>query len=1358
MAVNPIDDDEEAPAIHVARTLTYVDANGEPRTLEEAKLGDLPSPLVVLGEPGMGKTWLLKTYARANGFKFITARAFARRPVADLKTVETGVWVIDALDEVASAAGFEPVQTVLSRLAEIGSPPFILSCRSADWQGAIAKYDIKEDYGAEPPTLQLDPLSASDACRALAQALGDETAAQAAIDGLGQRGLEPLYGNPLTLSLIADLTKAEGKLPDTRADLFARACDLLWRETNRKHGKAPLSNLTEVEALDAAGAACAALILTGSEAISLETPSHVEEGDLRAAEIAALPGAGALEAVLHSRLFRRPGGGDRLAPLHRTIAEYLGARWLAARFATASRRRIFSLLHFRDGVPASLRGLNAWLAHFNSDVAEQVIEADPFGVLRYGDADRLTPLQGAAMLRSLQQLSVDHPYFRSGDWNRYSARGLAQASLADQVRALALDPKTPYQLRTVLMDALKDSPAAALIKADLRKSLMADSKRSLGRDARGHIADILIALQDPADDWAAVVDKLSRRKSSVSRYLAVDIVNGVGAAAFPPSVIARVVLAHAGRLPGLPNMSGRTDVTGPIFTLARQIPVAQIDGVLDAYIALSPSDKPTDWNVEYALNDFIATLVARRLEGAPPDPLDLLRWIRIQTGSHMGSEKRNAIRDWLQDHADVRQAIQHHVLFVEKDDDEVWGRAWSLNRLEAGLMPFGDDVVALLDSPHLTPLTKPEVKRKWRDVVQLAVSAGGLPDAVSVKASAQAFGHADLEAFLGKLRTPEPPAWEAKEAKRKAAELARRTREWAKHRETYLGRIDQTRAGELSGIHQPALAYIGHYFEFNDAADRHDRIRQWLGEDLLAAALEGFEAVLHRNDLPGSQQIGESYAESRTWNYIHPMLVGLLERVISGRGLADVHEDVLVSGRLGMERETLGDGDENQILREALDAWLTAHPSAYEAYVRLLIEPQLRKPREVNHVNGLYQLARKEDAAPLVTPLASQWLTAFPDMPAIAEIELVDHLARFKCWDRLRAAAAERKTRGYRDDEHRLLWLAVGFLVDFDGVRADLDAAVKADPTLLWHLRNRGGLNRSDPANSSRLARADWLVRAFRKAFPARGRPSGSYGGNENAWDASDFLHGAINAIASDLSDEAATVLIALRDGPADSYSESLRNAVSVQARARREEAFKPATLAGLASVVASDRPRTMDDLRAIVLDALEVLQKRIKGDDFNIVDRFYDGGAPLDEETCRDVVGALLRDALKYGIEQIPERRMPKTKRADLVYQLDVMQLPVEAKGQWHAKLWTAINDQLDKLYTTEWRASGMGVYLVFWYGRGAPDNQKLKAPPKGAATPATPDDLKAALLATIPEHRRSDLSVVVLDLTRPNSAASPA
>ena len=109
----------------------------------------------------------------------------------------------------------------------------------------------------------------------------------------------------------------------------------------------------------------------------------------------------------------------------------------------------------------------------------------------------------------------------------------------------------------------------------------------------------------------------------------------------------------------------------------------------------------------------------------------------------------------------------------------------------------------------------------------------------------------------------------------------------------------------------------------------------------------------------------------------------------------------------------------------------------------------------------------------------------------------------------------------------------------------------------------------------------------------------------------------------------------------------------------------------------------------------------------------------------------------------------MPNGKRVDLAMVTGALQLPLEAKGQWNPRLWTAAVDQLDGLYTKEWRASGAGIYLVFWFGPSVPENQKLKKPPKGSKLPVSPDDLASALSERLPEHRRADLSIVVLDVS---------
>src|SRR5207344_1457154 len=114
--------------------------------------------------------------------------------------------------------------------------------------------------------------------------------------------------------------------------------------------------------------------------------------------------------IFSSKLFHSVGVG-RAKPIHRVIAEYLGARWLALQASTTARaqRRLLAQLQGSGGVPASLRGLHAWLAHHSAAMAKRVITADPFGVLRYGDTAALNNDEADALFDALHTLVEADP-------------------------------------------------------------------------------------------------------------------------------------------------------------------------------------------------------------------------------------------------------------------------------------------------------------------------------------------------------------------------------------------------------------------------------------------------------------------------------------------------------------------------------------------------------------------------------------------------------------------------------------------------------------------------------------------------------------------------------------------------------------------------------------------------------------------------------------------------------------------------------------------------------------------------------------------------------------------------------------
>lgn len=92
---------------------------------------------------------------------------------------------------------------------------------------------------------------------------------------------------------------------------------------------------------------------------------------------------------------------------------------------------------------------------------------------------------------------------------------------------------------------------------------------------------------------------------------------------------------------------------------------------------------------------------------------------------------------------------------------------------------------------------------------------------------------------------------------------------------------------------------------------------------------------------------------------------------------------------------------------------------------------------------------------------------------------------------------------------------------------------------------------------------------------------------------------------------------------------------------------------------------------------------------------------------------------------------------------------LPIEVKHHYHAKLWTAWHTQLDRLYTRDAKAGGLGIYLVLW-SREAKERMMPKLP-IGINRPTSPSDLKNALESLIPDVDRHRLRVVVVDISAP-------
>ena len=190
----------------------------------------------------------------------------------------------------------------------MGSPGFILSCREADWLGAADRVKIEDDYGEDPVVLRLQPFSCDDAREFLSQEFPKVDAEQL-LDHLGDRGIEGLYRNPLTLWLLGEVAQEEGSLPERRADLFDRACRVMLKEKNRRHDRDSHARRHEEGLLLASGALCATQLLCDCAGIYDGPYAKTPAGSLNIIDIEGLPFpfGGAAGDALRTRLFQAEG-------------------------------------------------------------------------------------------------------------------------------------------------------------------------------------------------------------------------------------------------------------------------------------------------------------------------------------------------------------------------------------------------------------------------------------------------------------------------------------------------------------------------------------------------------------------------------------------------------------------------------------------------------------------------------------------------------------------------------------------------------------------------------------------------------------------------------------------------------------------------------------------------------------------------------------------------------------------------------------------------------------------------------------------------------------------------------------------
>lgn len=1319
---------------YIPRTLHHSDK----RVSEQEFFTDF-AVVVVLAEPGGGKTALLENIARLAGVTTVKASGF-------IPHVQTDCLIIDALDEVSRLAAHDlsPLLKEI-RLAKAGR--VILASRSGEWEEADSQ-KVAAILGVEPKVAHLLPLDEHEQRRLFVNEFPEESF-EIFFTQIQRFDLQYLLGNPEFLKLFAAAYIESGGNFKDRRSIFEDAVKHLANEANRAvpQRNAPL----RVEKISWADEVFAKLMLSGADGVSIAGAS--DEG--RYPQLMALGvNARDIHAILDTKLFKPARIEGQHEPIHRIVAEYCAARHLNQLIANDSSkfsaRQCMSVIAPNGVTRDELRGLLGWLAALGSQqVQDLAIAIDPYAVLANGDPSLLTPRSKKRLVEELLKLEAVDPYFRRSDrWRSFSASGFFTADVVDEVRKVLTGQKSRGHLLTLLLELLDGSPTADQLRPELA-ALMLDP---LADDhIRALAADCIVS--SGTTDIVADVDCLIAEGSPAALKVACRICTEVNAARQNIDLMLGLLQQCCSLYP--PRNIRRERTFEPRYFIKRLI------RFLDLSVAETLLDKLTNGltctcGAKYAhecdcrngVSKIVGMLLDRYFNVAEPpyDPQKLYGWLRSLNFHSAKSRSDSIAVQVLQDSDDLRRAIQKQVLGGLTDSNEIHEALWKIFR---GFHGHSGLVITAEDQEFLAELAF--------DSDNVELWAFFIPSHRYFDRSD--WGPHPVRAVF-RAQAIQKPAFMAK--------WILRNRIWQQHWQDgryRRGRFDRRRkrresevkaANDLSLRQDKAKIESGQHFGWLS----HIANLYLLQPDKLDDEFGG------KIDVPTALRSG-LYAQAQ-----HAPSVQLcakrsnlvITRVLYAGSLAEFRATGRLDGiphavRLAVRTDSCGyngmSEEEKIAFSEELDRTLFATDADREQFLRGFIETQLAEGQH-SDVGWLDYRPTFQQFRPT---LSLEWLDRFPQMTFESMDRLFDICARDGDRAGLRTLIGKRCAETWDfigpfqpDRDPRMFWFLRHFYFVEEG-KTEYWRWLAADPNTIFALehnpgRQRDGEDTGWPDLTAPKVAA--VLEAFVDKWPPVRLPTSCGTGSPKEETAYRYLTSVVWVIGRDNPDVAIPVLDALlSDTRFSGFEADLR---SIRASSLRKQAlrdFQPPDPEMVVKLLADNDVVSVEHMRAVLLEKLSDLQADLKGGDLDELETYYVSGKHVSENAATKRIVSWLRPRLHaLDISDAIEHQMKNAKRCDFTATRMLngrrQLLVTEVKGQWNPELFTAAAAQLYDRYAIHPDANSQGIYLVLWYGGG----ERIAGRKAPSITSALA--VKAKIEASLPEDLRGSIDVFVLDLSK--------
>ena len=1356
----------------VPRTCTEISAENEDQHREkESQLleafRDTPA-YVLLGDPGAGKTTAFEVECENLGEKacLVTARDFLTFDPQSHPEWHDKTLFIDGLDEIRVGANDArtPFDEIRRRLDVMRNPRFRLSCREADWLGANDRKRLESiSPDSKVTVLRLNPLTNSDIADIL-NARPDINDADAFIAAAEERGVDGLLANPQTLKMLADVVG--GGWPKSRKETFERACGQMVREHNEEHEAAQESNSPPApdQLLDAAGRLCAVQLISGVAGYTLR--GQVDE-DYPALDQCDSGSLEMLRYALATKLFK--GISDnRFAPIHRHIAEFLGARHLAQIIERdLPARRVIALIVGEDEtVVTEMRGLSAWLAAHCKDVRADLIERDPIGVGLYGDIREFYTDEKRALLKALHRAGI-----RLGSaWRMTAAFGaLATPDMEPALKAILSDsnPDRDHQMFTyfVLRVLREGGPLPNL--SELLLEIVRDDTRwpPVNYAALDAFIHNCSDIEDKTSKLKALLaDIHTGTLSDTNNELLGTLLAQLYPHDLPPSEVWNYLSEK-----GNPEFFGRywrfwdTELTEK----SSDEQVAELLDYLQQRLpVLQPALDVRD------LDSLSFKLLARGLEayGDQIDPERLCAWLDTgfsgnQDGLWLSDEEAilRKIRSWLEQHSDIQKVVFMEGLAWCSGTDEFREHASNFRKRLYGASPPSDFGLWCLKQAVAVADTKPRVAEYLLEWAVSAHTDQSNNEGLSLEVLQEHTQRNEtLRAYLDRLLAPPsipPRQQEWQEQDRRYAEEQRQKEEkrLAYIRSNEAALLENRAAPTL--LHQMAYKYFGRFFRRGGDTGLK-AIEQELRGDrgLIDATLKGLRGVIDREDVPDVKEILSFREKSRMHYLCLPFLAGLAELERTAEEDPSRWDDSRIRKAIAFYYCT----PHLDYRPEWYRRLLTARPEIVaEVQVQFAVS-EFRRDSE--HISKLWALAYDPDHVQVAKYASLPLLRAFPTRCKLNQIENLNHLlwAALQYADRssLQELIEKKLSRKSMNDAQRVHWLAAGIIVSPGTYNNLLRDFVRGREGQILHLAAFFCPQTSVPFSSfgeSRIAYElgipglELLIHLVGSCVGPD--PLNAVGWVTPAVQASHLVNGLIQRLVASPTKDASDVLDSLcSDTALSRWHSALSQARDDQRVISSDARYRHHPIEQVCQTLNDGTPANAADLAGLLVDRFDKIADRIRTNNANYwrpywnEDKNQNPTNPKHENSCRD---ALLRDLRLHFPNAEPEVQHIGNTRTDICVVYPDFRVPVEIKKNSHQELWSSLRNQLIAQYTIDPDTDGYGIYLVFWFGEI--DGCRTKPPPSGTR-PANARELKRRLEATLSFDEARKISVCVIDVSRPD------